>query len=204
MNPALARRSLHRRSTATTAAVVVVLAGALSSCGFEEPTDRVNTIAAGVNNRDASVDALGIRVLSAEPGQGRIIGALANNGADDAALVAVDGDATAAEFEPIEVPGGGRVNLAAAETTPIPMTGDFVAGQVVELTFTFEAEGTEQVTLDVPVVKNCFQYTDVPEVEESESPEAGADGEDAAAEEAEESVEDPAYICEHPTDDAEH
>ena len=44
---------LHRRSTATAlVAVLLPLAAALTSCGFDYPTDRVNTIAAGANNRD--------------------------------------------------------------------------------------------------------------------------------------------------------
>ena len=45
---------LHRRSTATAlVAVLLPLAAALTSCGFDYPTDRVNTIAAGTNNREA-------------------------------------------------------------------------------------------------------------------------------------------------------
>ena len=37
-------------------AVLLPCRPALTSCGFDYPTDRVNTIAAGVNNHDAKVD----------------------------------------------------------------------------------------------------------------------------------------------------
>lgn len=197
-------RVLHRRVSATAAAAVLLLAGgALSSCGFNEPTDRVNTIAAGTNERGATVDVLGVRVLSTAAGEGRLIGTLTNNEADDATLTAVSGDGVSTEFEAIEVPGGGRVNLSDPSTTPIPLTGDFAAGQVIDLDFEFDAAGeptTETVTLGVPVVKDCFQYTQVPEPEATES-EPTDEAEDTEETDATEESENPAYLCDHPTDD---
>jgi hypothetical protein len=62
---------LHRRSSATAAVLVLLLGGALSACGFDLATDRVNTIAAGTNNRDANIDALGIRLLAEKAGVDR-------------------------------------------------------------------------------------------------------------------------------------
>ena len=185
----------HLRPTAIAGLLLALVpaAATLSSCGFDYPTDRVNTIAAGTNNRDHSVDALGIRVLATAQGEGRLIGALSNNYDDDASLDTVtspDGVATAAEFEPVEVAGRGTVNLA--NLAPINLTGDFTAGDVIALDLTFSTG--ETASLDVPVVKNCFQYTQVPtpEAAEGESSEA-AEGEhteavvgeaaDAAAEE---------------------
>lgn len=140
---------------------LVPAAATLSSCGFDYPTDRVNTIAAGVNNREGDVKALGIRVLASAKGEGRLIGALVNNGTDDAALTDVTSPqgVTAGEFEPIEVSPNGTVNLSTAEQQ-VPLTGDFTAGQVVPLELTFS--NGQSFSLDVPVVKRCFQYTEIP------------------------------------------
>lgn len=174
----------HPRPTAIAGLLLALVPAAmtLSSCGFDYPTDRVNTIAGGQNNRDASVDALGIRVLATATGEGRLIGALANNLDEAAALESVtspDGLASAA-FEPVQVPGRGHVNLA--EDVVIPVTGDFTAGDVITLELGFSTG--ETVSLNVPFVKRCFQYTQIP----SEAAESGAaeDGEaaDAAADEA--------------------
>lgn len=214
-------RVLHRRVSATAAAAVLLLAGgALSSCGFNEPTDRINTIAAGANERDAMVDVLGVRVLSTAPGEGRLIGTLVNNESGDASLTAVSGDGVTADFEPIEIPGADRVTLSDPDTTPVLLSGDFAAGQVIDLDFEFDTAGepaTETVTIGVPVVKDCYQYTQVPEpeateteatetpateedtdvvAEDSESP--AAEPEERESEPLEEDV-NPAYLCEHPT-----
>ncbi|HWJ11998.1 MAG TPA: hypothetical protein VNS46_21625 [Nocardioides sp.] len=180
----------HLRPTAIAGLLLALVpaAATLSSCGFDYPTDRVNTIAAGKNNRDHSVDALGIRVLASAQGEGRLIGALANNNDDEASLDSVsspEGIVEAATFKPIEVAGRGTVNLASL--APIDLTGDFTAGDVVTLDLTFSTG--ETATLDVPVVKNCFQYTQVPtptaeaEEPEAEKPEAG-EGETAEDETA--------------------
>jgi hypothetical protein len=210
-------RALHRRASATAAAAILVLAGgALSSCGFNEPTDRINTIAAGTAERGAAVDLLGMRVLSTTDGEGQLIGTLVNNEADDAALTGVSGEGVTAELDEIEVPGGGHVVLSDQSTPPVLLSGDFVAGDVITLEFTLEAPGspaTDTVSLGVPVVKDCFQYTQVPEPEalESETPatedsDVVAEGTESPAEEPEERESepleedvDPAYLCEHPT-----
>lgn len=176
---------LHRRSTATTApllALLALLVGVLSACGFDYPTDRVNTIGAGVNDREGQVDLLGIRILAEADGQGRLIGALVNNEPEAASLDAVTDDtgAVTAEFSPVEVGPEGHVNLATE--VEIPVTGEFAAGDFVPLTF--ELSTGETATLDVPVVKRCYQYTAVPEpsgAAESESP--VADDETGSAEE---------------------
>ncbi|KRB77802.1 hypothetical protein ASE01_06305 [Nocardioides sp. Root190] len=176
----------HLRASALLLALVPA-AATLTSCGFDYPTDRVNTIAGGENNRDHSVDALGIRVLATEKGEGRLIGALANNLDDAASLDTVtspDGRFQAAEFEPVEVEGRAGVNLT--NEPVIALSGDFTAGQVLAVELTFSTG--ETASLNVPVVKACFQYTDVPTPEAEESPaegESDTQGEaaDAAAEE---------------------
>lgn len=173
----------HLRASALLLALVPA-AATLTSCGFDYPTDRVNTIAGGVNNQDHSVDALGIRVLASAQGEGRLIGSLANNLDERAALdtvVSPDGQLTVAEFEPVQVEGRAGVNLV--NLPPILLTGDFTAGDVVTLELNFSTG--ETASLDVPVVKNCFQYTQVPELEaETEEP-AAQEGEAEGAEEGE-------------------
>ncbi len=51
---------------------------ALASCGFDYPTERVNTVGAGVTNREGTVDIGGSLVVSAQPDSGTLIGALSN------------------------------------------------------------------------------------------------------------------------------
>lgn len=182
----------HRRATAPVAVLVLLLGGALSACGFDAPTDRINTIAAGSNERSAQVDALGIRVLSARAGEGRLIGSLANNTGDDAALTDVSGEGISlARFRPVTVAGSAGLNLASDVPAPVLLTGEFAAGQVLTLDLTFDTG--ETVTLDVPVVKYCGQYTQIPEpvVDPGSADEETPEG-------------DATYLCEHPHDDEDH
>jgi hypothetical protein len=175
-----------RRSALAGLLLAVVPATALSGCGFHYPTDRVNTISSGVNDRTGDVDALGIRVLATAQGEGRLIGALSNNLRKDASLEAVSSTAgvSAGKFEPVEVAGRGTVNLATA--ADVPLTGNFTAGDVIPLDLTF-SDGTT-LSLDVPVVKPCYQYTEVPTPSESASAKAtdGAAADAAAEEEGDE------------------
>jgi len=158
---------LNRRPTAIAAPFVgLMLAASLSACGFHYPTDRVNVISAGINDRTGTVDALGIRILATAPGQGRVIGALANEQDSPVSLTKVsDKSGTlTASFKPVRLTGSGNVNLSEEVTNPIEVTGDFKAGQVImnfQMTFTRNGK-TETLTFDAPVVKNCYQYTAVP------------------------------------------
>lgn len=191
----------HRRSTATAlVAVLLPLAAALTSCGFDYPTDRVNTIAAGVNNRDASVEVLGARVVAAADGQGRLIGTLVysvNDADAPASLTAVQGvEGTEVQVTvpgDLEVAPNGHVNLAADDVPAIALVGDFAAGDVLTLSYAFSTD--EIVTLEVPVVKPCGQYAEIV------IPEADADDAEETAEsdeeEAHEEESDDTYLCEH-------
>ncbi|MFC5727494.1 MULTISPECIES: hypothetical protein [Nocardioides] len=203
----------HLRPTAIAGLLLALPAATLSSCGFDYPTDRVNTIAAGVTDREASVDALGIRVLAWKDGEGRLIGSLANNTQEPASLEAVtspEGTVEAGRFRPVVVEGRRGVNLA--EEKPIPLTGDFAAGDFITLELEFSTG--EAIRLDVPVVKPCFQYTQVPTPSTSAATESDehATDEHATDTQADEHATDtqadehatehsaPAYICEHPTE----
>ena len=199
----------HLRPTAIAGLLLALVpaAATLSSCGFDYPTDRVNTIAGGENNRDHSVDALGIRVLATAKGEGRLIGALSNNNATPASLDGVsshDGAVSAPDFKKVDVEARGTVNLATLD--PTTLTGDFTAGDVVTLDLTFSTG--ETASLGVPVVKPCFQYTQVPAAQG----EAGADEGTEHAEESDaaeghgEEGGDATYNCanEAPVPGAEH
>lgn len=195
---------LHRRSTATAlAAVLLPLATVLTSCGFDYPTDRVNTIAAGTNNREATVDVLGARVVAYADGKGRLIGTLVYNDNDadgPATLDEVSGADVTVASPGVEVRPNRHVNLAAEDVPAIAVDGDFSAGDVLRLTYVFST--SESVTLEVPVVKPCGQYEDIPAP--GSEPGAAADeaGEEAEAAPAEEDA-DATYLCEHTTESAE-
>ncbi len=200
---------LHRRPTATLVAVLLPLGAALTSCGFDYPTDRVNTIAAGVNNREAAVDVLGARVLASADGQGRLIGTLVYNDNDadaPATLTGIEGEDDTVQVDGklprIEVAPNKGVNLASDSVEPIFLSGDFTAGDFVSLTYAFST--TEVVTLEVPVVKPCGQYADieVPEVRDDAAAEEGEESHAAEETDAEAHDEesDATYLCDHATE----
>lgn len=139
----------------------VALAGpALTSCGFDYATDRVYTPAAGINERDASVDVLGAVVVSAQPDSGTFVASFANNDQRGPATVVGlagagdDQSLQADEFEPIEIPAGGLVNLATEGG--IPVDGTFEAGDFLTVTVTF-GDG-ESVEMDIPAVTDCGDF----------------------------------------------
>lgn len=149
---------------------------ALSSCGFDYPTERVNTVGAGVSERSEQVDVTGAAIVSGAPDSGNLIGSLSNNSETEGdTLVSVSGSQVEARrFEPVDVAPGRFVNLAALveEGEGIEVTGDFVAGDFVEVTFEFEA--SEPVTLNVPVAKNCYEYEGLAPTDATEVPETDA------------------------------
>jgi hypothetical protein len=149
-------RRTHR-SLAASATAVLALAVPLSSCGFDYATDREYTVAASTSNRDGVVDVLSAVVVSAEAGSGTLITSLSNNDTEEPqTLTGVSGNGiTAGEFEPVEIAPGGLVNLA-EPPVGITLTGDFEAGNFVELTFDFESG--ERTTLELPVVPDDSGY----------------------------------------------
>ncbi|PVG84569.1 hypothetical protein DDE18_02915 [Nocardioides gansuensis] len=163
------RRSLVRATAA------LALAAPLTSCGFDYATDRYYTPAHGANDRDGVVDVLNAVVVSTEAGSGTFVASLANNSSEEAqALSELAGEGlTVAEFQPVEIPAGGLVNLA-EPATDIKVEGDFEAGDFIPVELGFESG--ERTTLDVPVVPNSGDY-------------AGLDGEPAPVEEPTETEE---------------
>jgi hypothetical protein len=132
----------------------------LSSCGFDYPTERDNTVGAGVTQRDALVDVGGAKIVAGQPDKGTLIAALTNNTDDPITLTTIaggeEGQVQADGFTGIEVPPAGHINLAAlAEAGQgLTVSGDFDAGHFVTVTFGFDND--ESVTVDVPVMKPCF------------------------------------------------
>ncbi len=166
-----------RRSLRLVAGALVLALPLLGSCGFNKATDRVYTPAAGTNNRDGDVDVLGAVVVAAQPNSGTFVASLSNNSADqDAELTGVAGfgDWSDLGVEPsdlsVDIPARGLVNLVNED--PITLSGDFEAGQLAELTFSFASGDT--VTMDVPIVYACNAYEGLDpsqqETQESESP----------------------------------
>jgi hypothetical protein len=152
---------MHLRRPARTlvaaATAVLALAAPLSSCGFDAATDRVYTPGSGTNNRDGVVKVLSAAIVSAEEGSGTVVASLANTSTEDEhTLTAVTGEGlTVAEFEAVAIGADSLVNLA-EPSAGVTATGEFRAGDFVEVTFEFE-DG-ETATLDVPVVSDDTGY----------------------------------------------
>jgi hypothetical protein len=151
-----------RRRGALSAAVLLLAAPALASCGFDYATDRVNTIAPGANDRSGDVKVLGAVVIAESDGSGVFVATMTNSsdgsvsltnltGESDDGTLAVAGTSQAA----IEVPAGGRTSLI--EEGGVPLEGDFAVGDFVAVTLSFDNGQT--VTLDTNVVRPCFQYS---------------------------------------------
>ena len=148
-----------RRSWAL-AAGALLLAVPLSSCGFDNATEREYTQAAGANNRDASVDVLNAVIVSADEGSGTFVATFVNNdvsedGTIEAITPTVD-TARVADFSPITVDPGGHVYLGAEGEEGVAVEGEFGAGATVPMTF--ELSGGQVVQMTVPVVSNCHEF----------------------------------------------
>lgn len=149
-----------RRSFALTTAAVALATTGLSSCGFDNATDREYTPGVGTNDRDGTVDVLSAVVVSTAPGSGTFIASLSNG--DETADVTLTElgltDGTPVEFEPLVVTQGTLVNLA-EPAADLKLTGEFEAGDFVEVALGFD--NGERVVLDVPVVDNGGYYAEL-------------------------------------------
>ncbi len=150
-----------RRSWAL-AAGALLLAAPLSSCGFDNATERVYTPAAGANNRDATVDVLGAVIVSAEEGSGTFVATFVNNDQEEDGVVeaiTADDEAIQFDFSPVTVPPGGMVNLAAEGEEGVPVEGEISAGDMVPVTV--EVSGGEVLDMTIPVVPNCNEFAGI-------------------------------------------
>ena len=156
-----------RRPLALTAGALVLSLGGLTSCGFDLATDQPYQPGEGTNDKDAAVAVLSAVVVAAQPNEGTVVVTLVNQTQDDQALKAVSApDLTVDDFDEIAVPPRGHTNLA-TEESGITVSGDFDAGSVLPLTFTF-ADG-DTTTFDVPVVTACGPYFGLDLTEDSEN-----------------------------------
>jgi hypothetical protein len=151
---------LIRRNLAIALGTVTLATPALTACGFDAATDRPYTPAAGANHVDAGVDVLNAAVVSTSPGSGTFVASLSNN--DNREPVSFDeltagtgGELEVTEFEPIEIPPGGLVNMATSGG--VEVSGDFEAGDNVAVVVGFSSG--EQATMQVPVVSNDGQWS---------------------------------------------
>lgn len=182
---------MHRRSLALAAGALLLLP-ALASCGFDYPTDRINTNGAGVTNRDAEVDVLGAVIVAGQPDAGTLVATFSNNTEDEISFETVSGDVQADGLEPIGIGGGDFVNLAdnARAGKGILVSGEFEAGDFVPMTFGFS--NGENVDVDIPVVKACYEYVGL---DDQGTQAASQMGEDFEKSDAEAASEDEAYSC---------
>lgn len=155
-----------------TAIAALLLAPALTACGFNFQTDQVYQPAVGVNDRSGSVDILNALVVSGTDGSGTFAGTLVNGDAtEDDRLEIVTGPDITASKSTVPVPAGGTALLA--DTGKITVEGSGIEpGTFVELTFSF-ASG-QMTTVNVPVVAATGDYADVP-LPDSDTEESGSD-----------------------------
>ena len=136
----------------------------LASCSKEKATDKIYTPANAANDRSGRIDVLNAVIVSTSAGSGTFVASLVNNdinapGADtDAAdeLVGLGGEVSAAFAKPVNVPAGGIAVMAEPTGQGIKVTGDFEAGEFVEVTLTFK--NAIAITLEVPVVENAGDW----------------------------------------------
>ena len=172
-----------RRAVALVAAGLAATA-ALSACGFNYPTDRINNLTAGVDYRDGTVDILNAVVVAKAPDSGTFVATFVNGSpSKTVALQSVSGDNTAiatADAKPFSLAPGGLRNLAT--TRGIPVSGTFALGQFVTISVQFD-DG-ESVDLSVPVVVDDGQWAglDTSTPSPSESPSVSTSPTPAATE----------------------
>lgn len=148
-----------RRPVALATGALLLGAPALTACGFDYPTNRVNTITNGASDREKTVYVLNALVVASRPNSGTVITTLSNSSNRDAVRLT---SVTATNGQPLEVIGDADVALlpsAAANLASDPtlrVSGDFEAGQFIRLTFAFD--NGEQTTVQVPVVTDCDEY----------------------------------------------
>jgi hypothetical protein len=168
-----------RRSLALGAAGLAAMV-ALSACGFSYPTDRINNLTAGVNDRNGSVDILNAVVVARQANTGTFVATFVNGSPTKTiSLQSASGDNTA--ISTVDAPSftllpGTLRNLAADKGFPV--SGTFALGQFVNISFQFD-DG-ETANLSVPVVADDGQWagldiaTPSPSTSPSTSPSASS------------------------------
>jgi hypothetical protein len=146
-----------RRTLATASAGLAVIA-ALAACGFNYPTDKVNQITAGANDRSGTVDVLNAAIVSKSDGLGTFIATFVNTSQrQQISVTSMAGDGTAVgqiTMDPLPINPNSLVNLA--NGGGIAVEGTYRLGQFVTLSIDFD--NGETATLSVPVVLDDGQW----------------------------------------------
>ena len=149
---------MNLRRTLATVAASLALVSALAACGFNYPTDRINNITSGANDRDGTVNVLNAAIVSKEANLGTFVATLVNTSqTQQVSVTSITGDGTAVgqvSMDPFPINPNGLVNLAAQGG--IPIQGTFALGQFVTLSIAFD--NGETSTLSVPVVADDGQW----------------------------------------------
>ena len=204
--PARRRPAMVVRRRLAAAGVVLLTAPVVASCADDPHTNRVTNLTAGVTSREASVGVLNALVVSAQPGSGTLVALLVNDApeAQDIKLESVEpaGETRleAPGLRPVSIPAGQAVNLTelARRGEGLRLAGDFVAGDVLELTLSFD--NGEQVDLSVPVYTACDEFAGL---DAASSAAASASGttpspSGSESESGSESGSSSAYTCDFP------
>lgn len=202
----------HRVPRPALLAASALLAGSLlGGCGFDYATDRVNTISAGVNDREGTIDVLGAVVIAGQDDVGVFAATLVNKDLEQEvsfdSLTETEQVAGGEPGETVEIPPGGRANLF--ETGGVDVTGAFAAGDFVDVTLTFD--NGQVTTMTIPVVTPCHQYSpeNFPEIDLPTQIDPGdgtgevADEEHAEGDDHNAAIEADPYSCE-PLEQVEH
>jgi hypothetical protein len=131
---------------------------ALSACGFDYPTDRINNITAGVDYRDGTVDILNAVVVAKQANSGTFVATFVNGSpTKPVALQSASGDNTAithVDSTPFTLQPNTLLNLAGDKGMAV--SGTFALGQFVTISFQFD--NGETASLSVPVVTDDGQW----------------------------------------------
>jgi hypothetical protein len=167
----------------------LVATATLTACGFNYPTDRINTITAGNDYRNGTVDILNAAVVSKQANSGTFVATFVNGSTTlPIALQSVSGDNTAisnVQMTPFTLQASSLRNLATEGGMPV--SGTFALGQFVNLTFQFD--NGETATMAVPVVLDDGQWAGLdistpsasPSASPSETPSASASPTDSSS-----------------------
>jgi hypothetical protein len=141
------------------AIAVLLLAPALTACGFNVQTDQVYQPAVGVIDRTGDVDILNALIVSGEDGSGTFAGTLVNTADEDDRLDSVTGTGITASRRTVLVAAGDSVNFG--DSGEVTLEGDDIKpGAFIELTFTFSSGQT--TTVRMPVVEAGGDFSEVP------------------------------------------
>lgn len=152
----------NRRRVRTLAAVaLLVVAPAITACGFDAQTEKVYQPAEGVNVTGNDIDVLGAVVVSSTPGSGIFVASLNNNTARADQIVSVE---AAGSTVPVtvgqDIPAGSLLNLAMGKPKGVAVSEKSIqAGGYVRIQLTFEHSAP--VVVNAPVVDNSAPYNDI-------------------------------------------